>query len=111
MTVKALTHVEQLVVCRAMRATLDFFDWDFSTRIGIDTSAMSQLLALWPDIDDSDDNSDACLAVNNALNEWLHGVGVSDRESLAQLGVNRAEVIRIYEKWAASRGWKSTGVR
>ena len=111
MTLKALTQLEQVVVRGAMRATLDFFDWDFSTRMGIEISSMRQLLESWPEIDDADDNSDACLAINNAMNEWLHGIGVSDKKSLAQLGVNRTEVMRIYEKWAASRGWKSTGVR
>ena len=107
----SLTPDEREVVRRAMQATFRHFDWDFEIRLSVSPETMRALLAAWPAVDDADDDSDACLAVNNALNDLLNGVGISEAEALEQVGVSRAEMGRVYRKWAAARGWKSTGVR
>jgi len=111
MTVVALTTEELEVVRRAMSATLQFFTFDFETRLGVTPEAMGELLREWPNIDDSGDDSDACLAINNALNDLLHGVGVSDADAQRLVGADRDEMYRIYRKWSESRGWTSIGVR
>lgn len=56
-------------------------------------------------MDDSTDDSDACLAINNSLNNLLNGVGISNEEAMQSLGVDRAEMLHVYRKWAAARGW------
>jgi hypothetical protein len=94
-----------------MEATFQIFDLDFETRLGITPSSMRRLLSDWPDVDDTNDDSDACLAINNALNDLLHGVGIDDERAKALTGTDREELWRIYRKWARSRGWSSTGVR
>ncbi len=71
---------------------------------------MHALLADWKNIDDSSNESDACLAVNNSFNDLLHGVGISEQQALALAGVSRAEIDRIYRKWAVACGWKSRGL-
>jgi hypothetical protein len=104
------TH-DREVIRRAMEAALQFFDWDFHTRIGITPEAMRSLLDSWPNIDDTSDDSDACVAINNVLNDLLHGAGISDQKAVELIGVDRAEILRIYRAWAQKRGWSSTGVR
>ena len=105
-----LTPEECQVVRRTMEATFRFFDVDFQTRLGIPPDTMRSLLLAWPNIDDSNDDSDACLAINNSLNDLLNGIGISDAEALEVVGVTREEMHRVYRKWAASRGWDRTGV-
>jgi hypothetical protein len=111
MTLDSLAPEEREVVRRTMEATFRYFDSDFQTRLGISPAAMRALLDAWPTVDDTCDNSDACLAINNSLNDLLHGEGISENDALELVGVNRAEMLRVYRKWAAARGWKSTGVR
>jgi len=94
-----------------MIATFKFFDWDFQTRLGISQKEMHALLSAWSNINDADDNSRECLAVNNALNDLLNGVGISDEQALELVGADRTELKRIYQKWAAARGWAHTGIR
>lgn len=111
MTLAALTIEELEVVRRALSATFKFFDFDFETRLGLTPEAMRELLGNWPSIDDSNDDSVASLAVNNALNDLLHGIGISNADAQRLTGVDREEMYRIYRKWSESRGWTSTGVR
>lgn len=94
-----------------MAATFQFFDVDFQTRLGVDPDTMRSLLSNWPNVDDSGDDSDARLAINNTLNDLLDGVGISEREALELTGVGREELRRIYRTWVKARGWNSTGIR
>jgi len=111
MALDSLTNDERDVVRRAMEATFQYFDFDFQSRLGIAPESMRALLDAWPIVDDVRDDSDACLAINNSLNDLLHGVGISDDEALKLIRVSRVEMQRVYRKWASARGWKSTGVR
>jgi hypothetical protein len=111
MTLAALAPYEREVIQRSMEATFQFFDADFETRLGISPSAMRRLLSDWPDLDDGNDDSDACLAINNAMNDLLHGVGIDDQRAKELTGTDRRGMLRIYGKWAKSRGWSSTGIR
>lgn len=110
MTLAALAPEELEVVRRTMEATFRYFDFDFHSRMGISPEAMRALLDGWPAVDDARDDADACLAINNSLNDLLHGEGISDQEAIELVGVDRAEMLRVYGKWVAARGWKSTGV-
>ncbi len=111
MSLAALRDDEKEVVRRAMIATFDYFTFDFSARLGLEIEEMEELLARWPAIDDSADDSIECLAVNNSLNDLLHGEGISEETAKAKIGVERDEMLKIYKKWATARGWNSTGVR
>lgn len=111
MSLSSLDNKEKEVVRRAMAATFDYFTFDFGARMGLEPEEMTELLKRWPEVDDSDDTSSECLAINNALNDLLHGEGISEKEALAKIGVDRTEMLRVYVKWATARGWDSTGVR
>ena len=102
---------DSAVVRRALEATFQLFAIDFEARMGIPEEAMHRILDEWPNVDDTSDGSDACLAINNALNDLLYGVGVSDELATELTSADRAKLQRIYEAWAHSRGWSATGVR
>lgn len=111
MTIRALSSEERDIVLKALSATFQYFDFDFDARLGIDPEDMHRLIAAWPDIDDSDDDGQAALAINNTLNDFLHGVGLTDEDFTIIADVNRSEILQIYRKWAFARGWTSTGGR
>ena len=111
MSLASLNAGEREIVRRAMAATFDYFTVDFGSRIGIEPEEMRNLLNTWPDLDDFDDASPACVAINNSLNDLLNGEGISESDALAKIGVNRDEMLRVYVKWAHARGWDHTGVR
>jgi hypothetical protein len=111
MTLDALAPEEREVIRRTMAATFRFINFDFQPRLGISPDAMRALLNAWPGVDDRQDDSEACLAINNSLNDLLHGVGISEAEAMDLVGIDREEMLRVYRKWAAARGWDSTGVR
>jgi hypothetical protein len=111
MTLTGMSESETEVVRRAIEATFDYFTLDYETRIGVEPQRVRELLERWPEVDDTEDDSDACLVINNSLNDLLHGEGISDRESVELTGLNSSGLYEIYRKWADARGWKSTGVR
>jgi hypothetical protein len=111
MSLHSLEPAEREIVRRSLEVTFLFFDEDFHTRLGVDAATMRALLEAWPHIDDAEDESDACIAVNNSLNDLLHGIGLSDAQTRALVGATRDEMARVYHKWARARGWQVTGVR
>jgi hypothetical protein len=110
MSIKALSIEEKEAVRRAIAAMPAVLTFEFEARMGITEESASFLLDIWPDVDDSEDDSNACLAINNSLNDLLHGVGINDAQCRELTGVNREELMRIYRKWATARGWDNTGV-
>ena len=68
MAFKALSKDEKEIVLQCMKAIADgpeIEDWEFQTRLGIVRPALRRIIAMWPEIDDSLDNSDEFLAINN----------------------------------------------
>jgi hypothetical protein len=86
-------------------------EFEFGARIGVELPEFREMVAKWPQWDDGDDRSAECLAINNTLNDLLHGIGLSDRQCSEMLGVGRDELLGVYRRWAAARGWSATGVR
>jgi hypothetical protein len=96
---------------RALAAGDIVHDFEFGGRIGVELAQFQEMVARWPAWDDADDRSAECLAINNTLNDLLHGLGLSERQCIELLGVGRDRLIRVYRAWAGSRGWIATGVR
>jgi hypothetical protein len=110
----ALNQDEISLVGRAVKlmATGDIVEeFEFGARMAVELPAFREMALKWPDWDDTNDKSPECLAINNTLNDLLHGSGLSEPQCKEMLGVGRQELLRVYRKWAASRGWNATGVR
>jgi hypothetical protein len=114
MTIDRLSDSDRSVIGEclvALRRGRYLDEDDIVSRIGVSVATYDALAAAWPAVDDSDDDSDACLVVNNALNEVCHGVHIPMRDWPAWFTVPKAEVKEIYRRWADLRGWDRTGVR
>ena len=114
MPLAALNENDVALIGRSLRALAAgdiVAEFEFGARIGVEMADFREMLARWPAWDDADDRSAECLAINNTLNDLLHGVGMSERQCIEMLGVGRDELLRVYRAWADSRGWSATGVR
>lgn len=111
MSLKALSASEIEIIRKTVEATFGYFTWDYQTRIGVEPERVRELLEVWPEVDDSGDDSAECLMINNSLNDLLHGEGISDEDSVRLTGCDWNELDRIYRKWAKARGWATTGIR
>lgn len=114
MPLSALNQNEMALLGRALllMATGDVLqEFEFGGRIGIELPEFREMMAKWPMWDDLNDDSRECLAINNTLNDLLYGVGLTQSQCTELLGVPRDELLSLYRKWAASRGWSATGVR
>jgi len=74
-----LTEREQDIVRQCMNAVLNspyVGNFEFQTRLGVDRQALQKIIKTWPNLDDSDESSDAYLAINNCFNEVCHGIKI-----------------------------------
>lgn len=72
---------------------------------------IEQILADWPQVDDTDDHCDVCLVINNAINDIITGIGLAGEQMRVRIGCSRKQLRAVYRKCSASRGWKHKGVR
>jgi hypothetical protein len=107
-----LSDGDRQIILQCLNAILKgrFLEGEFHTRLGMERAELEQVVAAYPHIDDSDDNSNAALAINNCLNEVSHGINFSNREWSQWFTVNRSEVDEVYRRWAILRGWSRTGI-
>ncbi len=113
MSLAKLSDRERQIIFQCLNAILKggFLEGEFHARLGIEPEELEQIVAAYPGVDDSDDDSNVVLAINNCLNEVCHGISFSDREWSQWFIVNMSEVEEVYRKWAILRGWSHTGVR
>lgn len=111
-----LNDEERAIVRRALEGSLRFLfepygEVEYSLRMGLDSAEVRAMVARLAEAGDLANDHLGRRAVNNSFNELLNGIGISEAECLAALGVSRAETLRIYQTWARSVGWRSTGLR
>ena len=114
MPLAALNPNDVALLGRALQlmATGDILqEFEFGARIGVELPDFREMVARWPAWGDADDRSPECLAINNTLNDLLHGVGLTERQCTEMLGAGKEELLGVYRRWAASRGWSATGVK
>ena len=113
MSLAKLSDNERKIIFECLNAISkgNFLEHEHHARLGIDLEELKQIVAAYPNIDDSDDNSNEVLAINNCLNEVCHGISFSDREWSEWFTFNKSEAYDIYRKWAILRGWSNTGIR
>jgi hypothetical protein len=114
MAFKELSPTEKEIVLQCMKAIVDgpeIEDWEFQTRLGIVRPTLRRIISLWPEIDDSSDDSDEFLAINNCLNEVCHGVNISATEWQEWFAQPKDEIKQTFAKWLRLRGSSSGGIR
>ena len=112
MSLAKLSDSDRQIILQCLNAILkgNFLEGEFHTRLGIEREELEHVVAAYSQIDDSDDNSNAALAINNCLNEVCHGIRFSNREWSRWFSVNRSEVDEVYRRWAILRGRSRTSI-
>lgn len=111
MGIKQLSAKEQDIVLRSMRATaVHVDDSEKHSRLGLEADELAREIALWPNIDDSEESLSGFLAINNSLNEVCHGFRLEPEEWNRWFDVSKSEVKSTYKKWLALKG-TSGGIR
>jgi NADH:ubiquinone oxidoreductase subunit E len=113
MSFAKLTQNEKQIILQCLNAILNgsFLEHEFHARLGIEIEDLSQVVSTYPNIEDSDDNSNETIAINNCLNEVCHGISFLEREWREWFNVQRSEVDEVYRKWAILRGWSRTRIK
>ena len=113
MSLANLSDKERQIIFQSMNAILRgrFLEGEFHTRLGIAPEELEQIVVAYPNVDVSDDHSNAALAINNCLNEVCHGVKFSDQDWSQWFAVSRSEVQDVFRKWAVLCGQSRTGIR
>ena len=111
MSLSSMSAHDLDIIRRSLEATFHFFDWDFHTRLGVTPKEMRNLLRDWPQVDDTSVDSIAALAINNAMNDLLNGVGISDLQAQQLIGADRSELERVFRLWKSGRAREAAGVR
>lgn len=114
MWIEKLSDLQRAAVLQCVRAIAEsqlIEDWEIRTRLGISRETLSEILARWPNIDDTDDGSEEFLAINNCMNEVCHGVRISTEEWDRWFTVTRSQVLDSYRTWLTLRGNFSSGIR
>jgi hypothetical protein len=100
MPLSDLTLAEQEVVRQCLHAAAKgpfYPDWEFHTLFGVDRDAVVKVLAAWPRVDDSEE--DTLLAINNSMNllfMYPHGCEAVWEDYFS---VPLKEIERVFLKW------------
>jgi hypothetical protein len=113
MALKDLSSTDQDTIKRCLEFILQSreLDGEFQTRMGVNATMVEKLLIGWPEVDDTPDASNEAVGINNALNEVVNGLRISDQDWSDWFNVSREDVKGAHHRWATSRGWRETGVR
>lgn len=114
MSLKDLSVTDRAIVLHVVRALVlgPFLDDDdYARRIGLRRPQVEAVLRWWPDVDDSADDSTACIAINNSLHEAASRLDVKARDWPTWFPVSPEEVREVWVRWARARGWSAIGPR
>ncbi len=100
MSLARLSDSDRQIILQCLKAILNgrFLEGEFHARLGIEPEELEQIVAAYPDINDSDDSSKEVLAINNCLNEVCHGISFSEREWSQCFTVSKPEIKEAYRK-------------
>ena len=109
MPLEKFSNEEKQIVLSCLRAIANgpFIkdDWELHSRLGTPRSTLSRLIKIWPQVDDSVDDSDETLAINGVMNEVCNGVYFADADWLTWFNnVDEASIRAVCKKWKNLRG-------
>ena len=112
MSLTKLSEKDRDIILQCLNAVAkgNFLEHEHHSRLGLELSELEQITVAYPEIDDTNDDSNETLAINNCLNEVSYGIRFTDGEWNRWFTVNREEVVEVYRKWAKLRGWERSGI-
>ena len=111
MAFKQLSLGEQEIVLRCMKAADESIDdWEKHSRLELGPAEFRAVIANWPHIDDSKENGDGFLAINNCLNEVCYGFRIAPDDWTNFFNGPMSEVESTYRRWLELKGI-SGGIR
>lgn len=112
MVLENLTERDREIIFQCLNAVAkgNFLEHEFQTRLGLELNELKLIVAAFPNVDDSHDDSNVTLAINNCLNEVGNGINFSEREWEQCFAFHREEVCEVYQKWAKLRGWSGNDI-
>lgn len=99
-----------------MRSCMDFvartpaLQPAFETRLGVDSNDFAKILLRWPEGIENPEWTPTTIAINNALNEIIHGLQLSSAD-FHQIGSSRGAVQAMFFRWATVRGLTAEDLR
>jgi UDP-N-acetylmuramyl tripeptide synthase len=113
MALSGLSENDRKIILQCLNAISkgNFLEYEYQERLGIELEELNAIVAAYPNIDDSDNESNETLAINNCLNEVCYGIRFSDEEWKQWFDVNKSEIEEVFRKWVRLRGWSETGIR
>jgi hypothetical protein len=114
MSLQQMPSIDQNLIRKCLLSICDgpfLEDAEFHSRIGVERRELKKIMQEWPIFDDSDDDSDLAVAINNALNELCYGLPISSQDWANWIEVPQTDILRAYADWARLRGWDNTGIR
>jgi hypothetical protein len=114
MAFKDLSATDQGLALQCMKVIADgseIEDWEFQTRLGITRPTLKEIISMWPEIDDSAEDSDEFLAINNCFNEICHGIHIPPIEWEKSFSQPRDTVKQAYANWLRLKQMASGGIR
>jgi hypothetical protein len=106
MAIEKLSHREKEIVLTCIRAIAKgpfINDWEIPIRLGVPRSTLHRMIEVWPDVDDSVDDSDETLAINGAMNEVCYGIPFSNGDWQMWFNVEESVIEAVYTKWKQLR--------
>ena len=101
-----LSGEEQKIILQCMIAICEgpyIDDSEFQTRLGLEREDCRKVMASWPNLDDSIEDSKTTLAINNTLNEVCNGVRIPSEEWFKWFQVPEQSVLNVFSKWSQLR--------
>jgi hypothetical protein len=74
-------------------------DFEFQTRLGVERNQVGEVIAAYPEIDDSIEDSIMSLSIENSLNEICHGINIPQAEWEKWFDYSKEEIRETYQKW------------
>jgi hypothetical protein len=73
------------------------------TRLGVNREVVRNVIARWPDINDSNVDSNDFITINNCLNEICHGLHISQQEWDERFTVPKSQILECFRHWSHRR--------
>lgn len=107
-----LDKEEKQIVLDCLNAILESgeLEFEFNARLGINEEELKEIIAEFPGIDDSIEDSNETLAINNCLNEICFGIKFTETKWQKYFDYDIEKIREVYKKWARLRNWSRTGI-